>query len=252
MYINAKRRYVSNSICISAIIGLLSQILNAFARVFFDVGLDEPDMLNNDVSNFYFLVQIIVIFVIFFIFYHNAMKLRYIMRKVPDEADDNTWSNKPLTPENSSSLKAESINQLLEIWGIIMIFNQIISMVSSYQYKSFVEDLYEIIPADTYENAVIFSGIYNSTHGFKYIGMVSAIVIGLFVSAVFLKDRFLKIVSLVITVFFLIAFSAFQMVTFDTDIKIISIVWTSVIYHGLETFGLIIFSVYLTRHYKGI
>ena len=82
--------------------------------------------------------------------------------------------------------------------------------------------------------------------------MFSAIILGMFVTAVFLKDRMLKIISVVLTVLFLLAFTIFQMVTFYTEIKIISIVWTSVIYHGLETVGLIIFSIYLSKHYKGL
>ncbi|SCZ79571.1 hypothetical protein [Pseudobutyrivibrio xylanivorans] len=51
-------------------------------------------------------------------------------------------------------LTALDIYQLLEIWASILLFIQIMSMVSSYQYKSFVSDLYRIIPMDTYERAM--------------------------------------------------------------------------------------------------
>ena len=36
------------------------------------------------------------------------------------------------------------------------------------------------------------------------------------------------------------------------EVKIISIVWTSIIYHGMETIGLLLFSFYLAKHYKGL
>ncbi|MCR5417226.1 MAG: hypothetical protein K6E79_10550 [Pseudobutyrivibrio sp.] len=155
-------------------------------------------------------------------------------------------------PNGISSLKAIDIFQLLEIWVSIMMFVQVMSIVSNYQYQRFVSILYDIIPGNSYEQAVAFYGIYNATHGFKYIGMFAALIIGIFTTAVFLKDRFLKIVSVGITAFFLMAFTLFQMITFDTEVKIISIVWTAVIYHGLETVGLLVFSLYLAKHYKGL
>ncbi|MBQ7147251.1 MAG: hypothetical protein IJR96_00725 [Pseudobutyrivibrio sp.] len=169
-----------------------------------------------------------------------------------DDVEKMGLLQKQYIPEGISTLKASAIYQLLEIWASILLFIQVMSMVSNYQYKRFVSELYRIIPMDSYEQAVEFSGIYNSTHGFKYIGMFSALIIGIFVSAVFLNDRFLKVLSVIATLVFLMAFTIFQMITFDTEIKIISIVWTSVIYHGLETIGLIVFSVYLAKHYKGL
>ena len=253
MYLNTRRHYLSKSICLSSVIGLLAQCLNALSRILFSSNLSEPDMLNSAIYAFNVSVQIIVILLIIIVFGRNLREMRHIMSIVlDDDVEKMGLLQKQYIPEGISTLKASAIYQLLEIWASILLFIQVMSMVSNYQYKRFVSELYRIIPMDSYEQAVEFSGIYNSTHGFKYIGMFSALIIGIFVSAVFLNDRFLKVLSVIATLVFLMAFTIFQMITFDTEIKIISIVWTSVIYHGLETIGLIVFSVYLAKHYKGL
>lgn len=253
MYLNTRKHYLSKSICLSSLISLLAQSMNALSRIYFKSNLSEPDMLNSSIFVFNMLVHVVVILLIFLIFSKNLKEMRNIMSIVlDDDVEKMGLLQKEIIPNDISTLKAAAIYQLMEIWAIILLFIQVMSLVSNYQYKSFVSKLYEIIPMQNYEQAVAFSGIYNSTHGFKYIGMFSALIIGIFVTAVFLKDRFLKVLSVITTFVFLMAFSIFQMITFDAQIKIISIVWTSVIYHGLETIGLLLFSFYLARHYKGL
>lgn len=253
MYLNTHRHFLSNSICLSAIIGLSAQVLNALFRVIFNSRLSEPDMLNSYVFVCNTLVQVTVIVLIALIFYFNHRQMKHVINVVDaDDSDEMAILQKEFIPEKISTLKAATIYQLLEIWAIILIFTHIISMVSNYQYRAFVNNLYQVISVHNYEDALGFANIYNLTHGFKYIGMFSAIIIGIFVTAVFLKDRLLKIISFLLTVLFILAFTIFQMVTFYTEIKIISIVWTSVIYHGLETVGLMLFSVYLSKHYRGL
>ena len=185
---------------------------------------------------------------------HEAdSQMRHIVRLMKDDdSDEMAILQRKYIPDDISSLKAEAIYQLLEIWASIFIFVQIMSLVSNYEYRSLIRRLSQLIPLDTYENAVKFYDIYNSTHGFKYIGMFAALIIGIFVTAVFLKDRFLKIVTVSVTGVFMLAFTIFQMITFETNFKIISIVWTSIIYHGLETIGLILFAIYLSKNYKGL
>lgn len=253
MYLNTKKHYLSKAICISSLVGLVAQVLNALARIIFTSKLPEPDMLNSAIFGFNVITQVLVIAFIFIIFILNIRKVRHLINIINEnDVDEVAVLQKQYIPDSISTLRGEAIYQLLEIWAVILLFVQTISLVSNYKYRNFVSDLYDIIPMDNYENAVTFSAIYNSTHGFKYIGMFSAIVIGIFVTAVFLKDRFLKVLTVFITGFFVLAFTIFQMVTFYTELKIISIVWTSVIYHGLETIGLIFFSIYLAKHYKGL
>ena len=253
MYLNTRRHYLSIAICLSSLTGLMAQFLNSISRVIFNSKLNEPDMLNSRIFSFNRGVQLLVVLFTILIFAYSIKKLKGAIGLISDnDSEEMAILQKEFNPNGISTLKAEAIYQLLEIWASIMVFIQVMSMVSGYEYKRFVNDLYAIIPMESYEQAVTFSAIYNSTHGFKYIGMFSALIIGIFTTAVFLKDRFLKLAAVLITAVFFLAFTIFQMITFDTEVKIISIVWTSVIYHGLETIGLLLFSIYLARHYKGL
>lgn len=89
--------------------------------------------------------------------------------------------------------------------------------------------------------------VYNSTHGFKYIGMITALIIGFFVTGVFLNDRKLMIFSAVMMVAFAIAFGMLQMFTLRFADRSIGIVWTGVIYHLNNSFVLYLFSHYIRR-----
>ncbi len=94
--------------------------------------------------------------------------------------------------------------------------------------------------------------IYNNTHGFKYMGMLLAILIGVIMTGIFLKDKLLKGVTLACTALFLITFSLFQMQTIEFFGKSIGIAWTSVIFHFVETMGLIALALYLRYRYHGV
>ena len=97
-----------------------------------------------------------------------------------------------------------------------------------------------------------FVMLYNMTHGFKYLEILSAILLGVVMTGIFLNDRFLKLSSMAILLVFLISFSALQMQTVYLMGREIGIVWTSLIYHVTETLGLFLLSLYLSKHYKGL
>ncbi len=60
------------------------------------------------------------------------------------------------------------------------------------------------------------------------------------------------VIRLAIAAAFLIAFGVVQMQTVALSGRNVSIVWTSVIFHMTETVGLILLSVYLSKHYRGL
>ena len=93
--------------------------------------------------------------------------------------------------------------------------------------------------------------LYNGTHGFKYIGMFIAIILGILVTGIFLKDRFLWIFSAALTGIFMIAFVTLQMGTITIAGRDYGIVWTAVIFHLVQTIGILLLSVYLRRRYQG-
>ena len=97
-----------------------------------------------------------------------------------------------------------------------------------------------------------FIMLYNMTHGFKYLEILSAILLGVVMTGIFLNDRYLKLGSLAILLLFLVSFGAIQMQTVYLMGREIGIVWTSLIYHITETLGLFLLSLYLTVRYKGL
>ena len=97
-----------------------------------------------------------------------------------------------------------------------------------------------------------FVMLYNMTHGFKYIEMLCAILLGVVMTGIFLSDPYLRIASLVILVLFMLAFGVFQMQTVSLMGRSVGIVWTSLIYHATETLGLFLLSLYLSRKYRGL
>ncbi len=90
------------------------------------------------------------------------------------------------------------------------------------------------------------------THGFKYLSMLMAILLGVMMTAVFLHDRRLEIAVPVIAGLFLLAFGLLHMQKISLIGREIGIVWTSVIFHLTETIGLFGFSIYLAKHYTGL
>jgi hypothetical protein len=97
-----------------------------------------------------------------------------------------------------------------------------------------------------------FVVIYNMTHGFKYLEMLSAILLGVVITGIFLNDRFLKVASMAILLFFLLSFGVLQMQTISFFGREIGIVWTSTIHHVTETLGLVFLSLYLSKRFKGL
>jgi hypothetical protein len=97
-----------------------------------------------------------------------------------------------------------------------------------------------------------FVMLYNMTHGFKYLEILAAILLGVVMTGIFLNDRYLKLASLVILTLFLISFAVMQMQTVYLMGREVGIVWTSIIYHLTETLGIIFLSGYLNIRYKGL
>ena len=76
-------------------------------------------------------------------------------------------------------------------------------------------------------------------------GMTMAIIIAIFATGIFIKDRNLKVVALVLMGAFVLAFAVMQMNTITLAGRTMGIVWTSVIFHALQTVGLLSIALYL-------
>ena len=154
--------------------------------------------------------------------------------------------------EKLSSLSAQEVSKLLQIWAVIFIGAQIVYEVSSSLYRGFVNDLFDLLSVAVFQDASALLSIYNNTHGFKYLAMVISILIGVMMTGIFLDDRFLKGVAVGTAFLFLVCFALLQIHTVSVLGRSIGIVWTSVIFHFLETAGLVCFSLYLRGKYQGV
>ncbi len=94
--------------------------------------------------------------------------------------------------------------------------------------------------------------VYNNTHGFKYIGMFIAVMPGTIMTAIFLRDRLLKLICAGVTIFFMLAFVVVNMGSINLFGMSVGIVWTSIIFHISETVGMMGLAVYLSKMYRGL
>ena len=237
---------------LSAIVRLVSSVCRVIIRLILNrKDSMTPDMINTFLWRVQTLFSFLEIAVIAGVFYFTWKKLTCYRDTV--EADD--WKEIGRLQEETfgaklSSLSAEAIMQLLQLWAIILIGAESVYYISSLIYKRVTSQLILLITdVDQYND---FFSIYNQTHGFKYLAMLTAILLGIMMTAIFLRDRRLGISVLIIAVLFLLAFGILQMQTITFSGREIGIVWTSVIFHMTETVGLFGFSVYLAKHYKGL
>ena len=152
--------------------------------------------------------------------------------------------------EGHSALTSDTMAQLLQLWAVILVGAETIYLVSSAIYRMLVEELTQLflngIPYESYIS------IYNMSHGFKYLEMLTAILLGVIMTGIFLGDNLLKAVAAVIAVVFLLAFGIMDMNTVALPGRVVGIVWTSVIFHLTETLGLSLLALYLSRKYNGL
>ena len=252
MYFSNKKHLLSHAIMLSAVIRLSGSVIEGIARMIINRSVSLlPDMMDSYltivqmISSFFEIVLIAVVFLL------SWKKLKRYMNVIED--DDREELEKlqaEVFGDDLPTLRAEAIDQLLQIWGMILAGVELIYYVSSLIYKQFTTELMMLMLNGLEYTS--FVSIYNLSHGFKYLEMFTAIVIGVMVTSIILHDNYLKIAAVLITMIFLAAFGIFQMQTIELPGRQIGIVWTSVIYHLTETIGLFVLSVYLAKRYRGL
>lgn len=254
MYLNKNKHILSNAILLVAFLNIISECSGFITRII--VGRtpsQTPAMLNALVDNVQTVVSVAAIIFTSIIFFLAWKKLNSYRKLIsPDDEDAMAMLQKEMIPDSISVLSLNNIELLTKIWAAILIGVQIIYELTSNAYQKIIEHL--IITMDM-NNPDIFNAyvsFYNSSHGFKYIGMLIAIAIGIFTTGVFLKDHFFTIASASLMAAFLICFLVFNASTITLGSNAYGIVWTSVIFHILQTFGLLAVSIYLRLKYRGI
>lgn len=141
--------------------------------------------------------------------------------------------------------------KLIRIWGIILIPIQIINYLVVMLYTRMLEIVeYVLVNSENDADGQIYAMIYDSTHGFKYICIFIAILLGVMITGEIVEKRVLVVVSILIAILFMMAFTLLRMQSFSMESVInlnLGINWTSMIYHALNTLGLFLLGVFVLR-----
>ncbi len=254
MYISMKKHILSNSIMFVALLRIFSAASEGLIRFFIKKSsTTNPDMVNSYLWNTQIAFSVLQILITITIFFLAWKKLNHYMTLIP-ESDQKEMGDlqKEFLGNNIASLSVSSISRLLQLWAVIFVGAELIYDFSSVMYRQFISILMEALSSGTGLTDGSFVMLYNMTHGFKYLEILSAILLGVVMTGIFLNDKFLKLLSVAIIALFLLAFGVFNMQTVSLMGREIGIVWTSIIYHATETLGLALFSFYLSKRYKGL
>ncbi len=254
MYINIKKHILSNAILMVAVVKIIAAIIEGACRVFMEKAVDtSPDMLDIYLWRIQLISSAIQIIVVSVIFYKSWKKLNHYMQLIPKEDLDSMGElQREFLGKKNASLSVSSVNRLLQLWAVIFVGAELIYNFTSIMYRRFIAMLMDALSGGTAMTDGTFVMLYNMTHGFKYLEILAAILLGVVMTGIFLNDRYLKISSVVILALFLISFGVLQMQTVYLMGREIGIVWTSIIYHITETVGLAALSRYLATAYKGL
>ncbi len=254
MYITGKKPLLSMFILRVAIIKIVAAIIEGVIRIFVNkqsnMAPDMMDILLWRVQVIISMAQIGAVIIVFLIIWK---RLKKYLKTVSDE--DRTAMGelqREYLGKSLPTLSASSVSRLLQIWAVIFIGAETVYCFIAIMYRRFIGILMDALSEGTAMTDGTFVMIYNMTHGFKYVEILTAILLGVVMTAIFLQDHFLKVASVVVAALFFISFGILQMQTVNLMGKTIGIVWTSIIYHTCETVGLVMLSFYLTRRYKGL
>jgi hypothetical protein len=254
MYISVRKHILSNAIMGVAIIKIIAALLEGGIRILLNnSSTTTPSILDSMLWRCQIISSLTQILLIIIIFYFSWKKLEHYMSIVPKEDQKEMEKlQQEFLGKRRSSLSVSSVNRLLQLWAVIFICAELIYDFTSIMYRRFIAILMSLFESDSSLTDSTFILLYNMTHGFKYLEILVAILLGVVMTGIFLNDKFLKLASLVVLILFLLSFSILQMQTVNLLGREIGIVWTSIIYHFTETLGLILLSAYLSKRYKGL
>ena len=254
MYLSKHKHVLSITIMAVAIVNILAELSNALAKILVTrADATHPDMTDANLWRIQLMVALIQFIVDAVIFFRAGQIIAKYRSLIPREDEEEMARlQKEVNPEGISVLTLKDISNLLALWAVILLGVRFVYEITSVAYKNFISQLLGSVSADNTQAYNTFVSMYNSSHGFKYVGMLIAITIGVATTGIFLKDRFLEGVAVVLMAAFLIAFLWVEQTTLVIGSHAISVVWTSVIFHVIETGGLFVMSLYLMKRYRGM
>lgn len=200
-------------------------IIEAAVKVFLRIRLAEQFDLLDKLQTYIAVTKLFAIVLLFFLCLHKMTRLYF---------------------------HSPYVRKLLYIWGIILIPFQIVFEITTDMYNRML-GLVWLLLNDSYDvqNDALYSLFYDSTHGFKYLGMFLVMTIGIIATGIILEKKELIVCCIIITALFIFSFVAVSMKTVNISSLSMSIGlnFTSLIFHGLMTLGLLGLGVYVFRTY---
>ncbi len=265
-YRTSLRKYLlSWTMLNAAMVNLLFAGANGLLRIRINrVGLVNPDMLDERYWRAQMLLSVVQIGMIACLF---GLSYRMLLRDyrrliVEGKADAGLHSLRQRAvsaadPQdnalpNTTVLSGRTILQLMQLWAVILVGVKVVDVIFTDIYRTFIADLLQLFNLADSKSMALFRNLYNNTHAFKYVGMLIAISLGIFITGIFLSDRILKIAAICLMILFILSATLMQMGTYTFLGRSVAIVWSSVILQILQTLGLLSFSLYLSMRYQGI
>ena len=242
----ADKNYIlSDSLSKVALLNFLCVLVGAGVRFIFRHAEElRPDMQNMNFALMGMAIAVVRVLLTAVIFMLANRRIKTVIAN--EGFADPDKLKEEMNPAGSTLLTAYSTRKMLQVWGVILVAANLLQEFCSRMYQNVMDQLQSYYIGESMASNEAVS-VYNSTHGFKYIGMITALIIGFFVTGVFLNDRKLMIMSAVMMAAFAIAFGMFQMFTLRFADRSIGIVWTAVIYYLNNTVVLFIFSQYIRK-----
>ncbi|MCR5733937.1 MAG: hypothetical protein K6G22_04940 [Lachnospiraceae bacterium] len=198
-------------------------------------------------------VAIIVLIISAFIFIRVLHKIKRFIAVVPeDERIEMARLQEETFGVRNAALNADTLRKLTELWFAILVGVQFMYEIFSEVYRHFALGLYTVTVSRNEITGEAYTSLYNLSHGFKYQGLLVALILGVIMTAIFLDDATLKLTAILAASVYLLSSIVPEMTTLNILGRDIGIVWSSVIFHILDTLGMAVFAIYLRIRYRGI
>ncbi|MBR5116774.1 MAG: hypothetical protein IK096_06885 [Lachnospiraceae bacterium] len=253
MHFSPKKHILSDVIMEVALVRLAGAGLYGIVRLLLRKGGVLPDMTDASIWKMQMAFSAITLLLSAVIFLRALYIISQGIKAIPrEDRQEMAKLQEEVFGDHIAALPAETVRRLLRIWFTILVGAQSMYDFSSVIYQRFISRLTQFFVDTTGGTGEAYVSIYNLTHGFKYQGMLIALLLGAMMTGIFLDDRGLKITSIVIAGLFMVSVAGLEMFTLSLLGRNYGIVWSSVIFHLMETVGLFALAFYLRKRYHGI
>ena len=253
MYFSPKKHILSNMLLFVAMLRLIAAAVSLAVRLIMRRGGILPDLADETLARMQLVPAAAVLLITALIFLTALIEIGRNLRVIPkEERQELARLQEETFGERNAALPAETVRKLLLIWLAILVGAQSMYDLSAEIYRRFVTGLARAFIDATGSTGSAYASFYNLSHGFKYQGMLIALLLGAAMTGIFLADRILIAAVVLVAGLFMISAAGMEMYTLPVMGRAYGIVWSSVIFHFMETIGLIAVACYLRVKYHGV